>query len=482
MQESFGRNTKALPSLVSSFISVHKDNNKDACINALISIIYLCRNDGVNRNTCSEHNVNKLGAHGACDQVVRVLKQYGCHYSELAYYGCWCILNLSSNDANNIKLGSAGANDIVIDVLKKYGCLSEDVALYGSRAVCNLAVNGGNQAKLRVDGASEIIIETLKKYGKVNADVALYGCRAIINLAANKTKLGGTGICECVVEILKNFGLINAHVAAEVCKLISYLSSHESNNKAKCGGAGACEIVIDVLKKFGNYHSDCALYGCHAIFNLETQKNRVRLLNHGAIDIVTSLTKASSISEEARNRAKEALFKITEEKSQKTFGKDAREKKKESNLGTIDGILEALQICQKDASKNDLAEKCFNAILSLIKNNKEQQESFGLHMHAIPAFINASRMIYFSNNEEINIYALNVLIYLCRYDGVNIDTSNELNISKLGEYGSCDQTVRILKSYGCLHLQVAEFGCRALSYLACNDINNSKVPYYILLL
>ena len=384
MQESFGKNGKALSALVAAAITVYTKNHKDVSMSALSAIIYLCRNDGVNINTCCDHNVQRLGSNGACDAAVGILKLYGCVNSDVAFRGCWAILNLSSNDSNNIKLGNAGASDIVIEVLKKYGCSIQDVALFGCRAVCNLAVNGVNQTKLRVGGASDIIVEVLKKFGTINSDIALFGCRAIINLAANKTKLGGSGLCECCVDILKKFGLTHSDVASEVCKAISFLGSNDSNNKGKFGLCGACEVVIDVLRKYGMTSSDCALYGSFAVYNLETQKNRIRMIGHGALDVVTAITKATSITEEARNKAKDALFKITEEKGpqNKLFGKD-KDKKKEPSMSTIDGILEALQICQIDASKNDLAERCFNAIVNLVKNNKEQQELFGRHANAI---------------------------------------------------------------------------------------------------
>ena len=40
------------------------------------------------------------------------------------------------------------------------------------------------------------------------------------------------------------------------------------------------------------------------------------------------------------------------------------------SLTTVEGIVEALESCQKDSSMSELAEKAFLAIVSLVKNNK----------------------------------------------------------------------------------------------------------------
>ena len=134
-------------------------------------IIHLCRNDGITKSAECDNNVRKLGElgtditinttnnnsyiTGACDQVVRVLRLYGCSNIDIAYYGCWSIFNLSSSSSssealllpsmpsssselNLVKLGNAGACEGVVDVIKKYGAVSADVAFHGIRAIYSL--------------------------------------------------------------------------------------------------------------------------------------------------------------------------------------------------------------------------------------------------------------------------------------------------------------------------------------------------------
>ena len=55
----------------------------------------------------------------------------------------------------------------------------------------------------------------------------------------------------------------------------------------------------------------------------------------------------------------------------------------------------------------------------------------GSHPDAITTTIAAMSISYNANDKDVAIYALNAIIYLCRYDGDNRDTHSNSNVSKL---------------------------------------------------
>ena len=94
---------------------------------------------------------------------------------------------------------------------------------------------------------------------------------------------------------------------------------------------------------------------------------------------------------------------------------------------------------------------------------------------------------YNDNDKGVALYALNAIIYLCRYDGDNRDTHSNSNVSKLepvcsqvpiiittnttSTHTTSTKIIRILNIHGTTSSDVALYGIKAIGFLASDPAN-----------
>eukprot|EP01041_Mallomonas_annulata_P000121 gene121-181_t len=266
----------------------------------------LCRAMASLATSNSKNNV-KLGDAGACEVVATIMKS---HPSEpaLAEAGCKAVMNLAfGNASNKNKLGEQGACEAVLLALQSFSWIAT-VAELGCWAIMNLVANcDENNIKLGEVGACDILVAIMEAH-QTDEVVIESAYRAVTNLSsntANNIKFDTSGICELMASTLQ-FHFANTKLVEHGCWSVTNLAGNKDIN-IKLGTVGICEIVLDALKIHGEV-SDLAKRGCMAIYNLsENVANRDRIVLAGGKGVLRVLADDSTLSDAARNEAKEAL-------------------------------------------------------------------------------------------------------------------------------------------------------------------------------
>lgn len=130
-------------------------------------------------------------AESACDMVVSVMRAFPCE-SGILRAACGCVWNLSATNAfNTRRLGFSGACEQVVQAME---CFPSDIELFRTAcgAVLNLAMDGENSRMLGERGACELILTTMRMFPN-DPVVADNGCAALCNLSCqneeNKRRL-----------------------------------------------------------------------------------------------------------------------------------------------------------------------------------------------------------------------------------------------------------------------------------------------------
>lgn len=218
-----------------------------------------------------------LGSCGACELVVKALKEY-----ENDAFKCemilWAIARLcrrekdryfTASAANVVRLGDSGACESTVSTLEKHK-ESGGLCMAAFRAIANLAVvTQSNKTKLRRSGACEAVVAALEMHLDKER-VTEQGCWVITYLACdhpeNKARLGVANASEATVAALNAFPNSDV-VCARACGAIAFLAKDNNDNRDKLVDLGACELVVKALHRHKN-NKGALQVACHALLHL----------------------------------------------------------------------------------------------------------------------------------------------------------------------------------------------------------------------
>ena len=301
----------------------------------------------------NEANRVKLGGLGACETLLQALKAHG-QVATVAEYACGALKTLTINSENQVRIGAAGGCETIVQILKSHGqdagvlaqalegvkALShrnepnknvlisagacetiletmkahvneERIAQYGCGAMINLAASSEGRQKFLNGGACDTLADVLRKH-KTSVGICQYACWVLINLAADdaaRAALGGSGACEATVEVLREHIAISG-VTEYSCWAMVNLSANCAANRTRLCSAGAGEAALQALQNHPNNQGVATQVSraVHAI--AASAENKLRLIQSGAIPLLTAIGDNDSYSFNTRERAKEAVSRL----------------------------------------------------------------------------------------------------------------------------------------------------------------------------
>ena len=193
------------------------------------------------------------------------------------------------------------------------GPAEAEAALKAIGNLCRLDKENG--VALDKLGACEVVVKMLLIYATTNAFVATQGCYAVHSLAkggdSRKDKMVAAGVIEAVVKSLRSFPA-NADVVHNGCWVIRNFSNRNNDTNDKLMAAGAIDKVIKALRAFPD-NSEIIKQGSIAIYNLSCfgkQSIIGKIVAAGAKPLLEAALKNKTLTQEARDQAKDALGKL----------------------------------------------------------------------------------------------------------------------------------------------------------------------------
>lgn len=197
-------------------------------------------------------NKERLANLGACEQTIRLFKQFGHENPTFAESFCWSVGNLAFPDeVAQRRLAAAGACTAVVKALDRHYDIPE-VAQEGFRAIRNLGhLNDGNLSILADEKVCEVVMRAIKFHssqtgtGVATLQWGWYAVASLSDHCENLGSLGAAGACQELIHTINSL-VMSPDVMQWACLAISKLALDPEISKF-IGNEGACVGLVNVL-------------------------------------------------------------------------------------------------------------------------------------------------------------------------------------------------------------------------------------------
>lgn len=257
-----------------------------------------------------------LGMLDACEFVVHAAAMH-VGDSDVSEYSSLAILILAcNNNSNSFKLSQSGACDIIAQIGNFGFNIRNERSSLIARNVCYAIAQlteAMNANKLIEAGVCELVCELMKVH-KDKISVVSAAIKAICGLASLsfpfREALSRSSACSLIIENLPKYE-DKIEIIQEACEAMMHLSLNPSNSVI-IGTVGGCELIVNYLDKRLMEHPMGVDVCCGALLNLVTygetaKKNRLKILNAGAVDHIRRALASTKASYRARESALQLL-------------------------------------------------------------------------------------------------------------------------------------------------------------------------------
>lgn len=257
-----------------------------------------------------------LGMLDACEFVVHAASMH-IGDSDVSEYSSLAILILAcNNNSNRYKLSQAGACDIIAQIGNFGFNIRNHRSSLIARNVCYAIAQlteAMNATRLIEAGVCELVCELFKVH-KDKITVVSAAIKAICGLASLsfpfREALSRSSACSLIIENIPKYD-DKIDMIQEACEAMMHLSLNPSNSVI-LGSVGGCEVIVKYLDKKLMEHPMGVDVCCGALLNLVTygetaKKNRLKILNAGAVDHIRRALASTKASYRARESALQLL-------------------------------------------------------------------------------------------------------------------------------------------------------------------------------
>lgn len=429
----------------------------------------------------TEHSIpnrQRMGAAGGCSALLGVLKSFGLVSPRTSLLGMWAIRLLSMDSNNKRSLLSNGAFEIVFSILSEFGVANVPLSVQGLFAAASLSKNDLYGQDISPGKSNcELLFRLLQMHGHTNVQLSEHGLAIICNLSGNRTcreVFGNLGASEFVVGLLREVGPQSSGVSEKGLQAVASLTADDATNVSKAVVAGICEVLIDLLKIHGVSVPSVAYAAFDVIVKLTIHNlaNRKRIggVTGGCEVLVDVMKKFGRTTSEMAQVGLRALRCLSDHSSNKEkFGSIACCEVIVELLNTFgfscdslaeDGVCVVYQLTAKAESPAGMV-KPLSPGIGVRSSVKDRLGSVGCCELLVQLL--QDRGPHSSSLCEAGLIALK-----------NLSVGNANNRKKFGATGGCELVTALVRDFGHTSERIVKHGLGVIEALAIHDANRDK--------